>query len=136
MSIGLATPLRNARLQAIIDALDAGTGSGKFLCYTAPRPATGAAITTQTLLGMLTLSDPSGTVTGGVLTFSAIADDASADADGDIAFVRAVDSNDNFVMDMGAGVDGSGAEVIFNTVTTRTGGVIQMLSGALTEGND
>ncbi|WAR42943.1 hypothetical protein [Methylomonas rapida] len=137
MTLGLSTTIRNNRLQTIVDAFDAGTGSGKILLYTAGsgRPATGAAITDQVLLGTITLSDPCGTVTDGVLTFAAFTEDSLADATGDIAFARGVDSDGNFVLDMGCGVSGSGQELIFNTLSVQAGGVIQILSGSLTEGN-
>lgn len=137
MTIGLSTNIRNARLQTIVDAFDAGTGAGKILLYTAGsgRPATGTAITDQVLLGTITCSDPCGTVDAGVLTFAAFTEDSLADATGTIAFARGVDSDDNFVMDMGCGVSGSGEELIFNTLSVQAGGVIQILSGTLSEGN-
>lgn len=135
MTIALSTATRNARLQAIIDQLDSGSGPGKFLLYTAPKPASGAAITSQKLLATCTLSDPSGTVADGVLTFSPISDDLSADADGDIAWVRGVNSDNVWVIDTDAGDVASSAVFKFNAVTARIGGVIQILSGVLNEGN-
>lgn len=139
MSIGLDVALRNARLQQIIDALDAGVGAGYFEFYGAGvgRPATGAAITDQTLIGTSVLSDPSGTISNGVLTFNPISDDLSADADEDIEWCRAFDGSGGFVMDLGCGSVAipNGQEIIFNTLTARIGGVIQILSGSLTEGN-
>ena len=134
MTISLSLAVRNTRAQAVADHLDGAATAGKFQIYTAPRPASGAAITTQILLGTCTLSDPCGTVSGGVLTFGAISDDVSADADGDIFWVRATDGEGVWVMDMSAGLTGSGAEIIFNTLTTRIGGAIQIQSGELVEG--
>lgn len=133
-SLSMSSSLRNARLQKIIDALDAGPGPGTIKLYTTPLPSTtGAAITSQTLLGTLTLSDPSGTISGGVLTFSTISDDTSADADGVIAWGRMQDSTGAFVLDATAGT--SGTVFIFNTTTVVTGGVIRMVSASITEGN-
>jgi hypothetical protein len=103
--------------------------------YTGPRPASGAAITTEVLIGTVTFSDPCGTITNNVLTFSTISDDVSADANGDIVWARINDGDGTWVMDLDCGETGSGAEIIFNTVTARVGGVIQVLSGSLTEGN-
>ena len=133
MTVGFSTDLRNARLQAIIDKLDAGSGAGYLEFYSAVRPATGAAITDQTLLATCVLSDPCGTISDGVLTFDTIADDVAADADGDIAWARAFDSDANFVADFSCGT--SGADINFNTVTAKVGGVVQILSGSMTEGN-
>jgi len=129
--LGLAA--RNARATAIRDLLDAGSGPGKLLCYAGTVPATGAAITTQTLLGTATLSDPCGTVSAGTLTFSAITGDSSADATGTVTFVRALDSANNFVADLDAGVTGSGQAVIFNSTSIITGGAINVLSAQIVE---
>ncbi len=128
--------LRDARATAIVDAIDAGAAAGKIEFYTSPQPAVGGdAITTQTLLATTDFSDPCGTVTGGVLTFNAISDDVSADADGTIAWARVSDSDDTYVMDLECGIAGSGAAIIFNTVIVKTGGVVRMLSLEITEGN-
>ena len=138
MTIGLDTVVRNSGLQVIIDALDAGAGANATIeLYGAGlgRPATGAAITDQTLIGTLTLSNPSGTIATGVLTFDTITDDTSADADENIGWARFLDTDGNFVCDMGCGIAASGEELIFNTLTARIGGIIQILSGSLTAGN-
>jgi hypothetical protein len=135
MELNLSLATRNARLQALVDQLDSGSGAGKFLLYTGPKPAAGAAITTEILLGTCVLSDPAGVVDAGELTFLPISDDVSADADGDIAWVRGVNSDNVWVLDMDAGDEASDALVKFNTVVARTGGVIQLLSGVLIEGN-
>lgn len=135
MTVGFATALRNARAQAIIDAIDAGAQNGAIVLFTGPRPATGAAITTETQVAFCELSSPPATVSNGVISMNPISDDVSADADADIAWARIIDGDDNFVMDLSCGESGSGAEIIFNTVTARVGGVVQILSGAFTEGN-
>ncbi|AEI76707.1 hypothetical protein CNE_1c13580 [Cupriavidus necator N-1] len=49
MTIGMSTALRNARLDAITTAAGA---SAKLRLYTGTRPATGGAITSQTLLAV------------------------------------------------------------------------------------
>jgi hypothetical protein len=135
MTIGFDTGLRNARAQKIVDAIDGGTGAGTMNLYAGTRPATGAAVTTQTLLGTVTFSDPSGTVTNGVLTLATVADDVSADATGDISWARVLDSDGSMVLDLDCGEAGSGADLIFNTVSAVAGGTIQIVSGAITEGN-
>jgi hypothetical protein len=138
MGIGLATALRTARAQAIIDFIDAGVGTnGTLDLYSegSEQPATGGAISDQTYIGTLTLANPCGTVSNGVITFDTIAEESSADADEDIFFARAKDTDGNFVADITCGITGSGQVIIFNTLTARVGGVIQILSGSLTEGN-
>ena len=133
--IHTSTATRNARLQALMNQLDADTNPGYIEFYTATQPATGGdAITTQTLLGTVTLSKPSGTITGGVLTFSTITADSSADDAGDIDWCRFYDGAGTWVMDGNCGLSASDALVRFQTVTTQVGGIIQILSGSLTEG--
>ncbi|MGZ8181469.1 MAG: hypothetical protein ACXWT1_05890 [Methylobacter sp.] len=128
--------LRSARSQAIANALDAAATPGKFLLYDGPRTETnGGAITTQTLIGTCVLSDPCGTVTAGVLTFAAITDDPIADATGVIGWARGVNGDDAFVLDMSCGVTGGPEALLFNTLSAQAGGVIQILSGAIAEGN-
>lgn len=135
MSVSFSTALRNSRGQRIIDMLGSGFGPGRFEFYTAPKPAGGTAITTQVLLGTCVLSDPCGTVSGGATTFALINDDVAAAADGDIAWVRGSNGDGVWVLDMSAGLPGSGAEMIFDKLAARTGGIIKVLSGVLVEGN-
>jgi hypothetical protein len=130
----LSTPLKTTRSTAIKTAIDAAATAGKFLCYTAPIPVTGAVITTQTLLAELVMSDPCGTVTAGVLTFSAVTSDSSANAAGDIAWVRAVDGDNNFVADFDASLTGGTGAVQFSSLTTVVGASVNMTSATITEG--
>jgi hypothetical protein len=136
MNIKLATTIRSARITLVRDALDANASPGYFELYTGTQPATGgAAITTQIKLGTLTLSKPCGTISNGVLTFDAIADDAAADDSGQIAWARFYDGGGNFVMDGDCGDNSSNALVKFNSLNVLQGGLIEILSGSLTEGN-
>lgn len=136
MNLKFSTAARNARMTALRDLLDADTDPGYLELYTAAQPATGgAAITDQTLLGTCTLSKPCGSVSGGVLTLATVADDLSADADGDIAWARFYDGAGNWVMDADCGDEASSALIKFNTVVAKAGGIIQIVSGTLTEGN-
>ncbi len=135
MSLKFSLSLRNARAQANIDMIDAGVNAGVMNFYTGPQPESGAAITTETLLADLELSDPSGTVDEGVLIFSPVSDELSAQADGDIAWCRITDSDGNYVMDLDCGITGSGAAIIFNSLSVLLGGTVKILSGSITEGN-
>lgn len=137
--IGFSISLRNARAQQLIDKLDAAATPGAFLLYTAGsgRPATGGAITDQVLLGTIGLSQPCATIDNGILTFATFTEDPIADATGEIFFARGVDGDGNFVIDVGCSLstDPNPKTLLFNTLNTQAGGVIQILSGALTEGN-
>lgn len=132
MAVAFATTLRNARLDAIKTAIDAGAGPGLLRIYNGTRPATGGAATT--LLAELTLSDPSaGAASGGVLTLSAITADSSANATGTATWARIVDSAGNFVMDLSVGT--SGADLNLNSVEIQAGAQVSVTSATITEAN-
>ena len=133
MSFQLVITVKNSRSQQILDALNAGSGAGVIKLYGGTQPATGAVLSGNTLLGVLTLSDPAGTISNGVLTFDTVSDDTSADDNGTITWARFEDSGGVTVGDGDCGVVGSGALLIFNAVTVTAGGVIRITSGSLTE---
>jgi hypothetical protein len=92
------TTVRSNRMTQVLNAIDAGAGAGTVKVYSGTVPANvGTAITDQTLLATLTLSDPCGSVSNGVLTFSAITEDSSGDANGTPTFARLADSDGNNV---------------------------------------
>ena len=135
MTIRIKTSIRTAYAQAILDALDTGSGTATIKEYTGSPPATtGDAITSQVLLGTHDLLNPAGTVSAGVLTFLAIADDASNDATGTLGFVRFLDRNGAFVMDITAATSG-GQAVIYNTLGVISGGVTRIISLSITVGD-
>jgi hypothetical protein len=73
MAVTHSTTLRTTLATAVRDAIDGGAGAGKLvfrLSGTVGSPGTAAAT--------LTCSDPCGTVSSGVLTFSAITSDTNA----------------------------------------------------------
>lgn len=132
MTIGMVATLRNARLDAITTKIDAGAAAGKLRIYDGVRPATGGAATT--LLAELTFSDPSAPGAAlGVLTFSAITQDAAADATGTATWARVVDSDGNVVMDLS--VSTAGADLNLNTTSIVAGAVVSVTSAVITEGN-
>jgi hypothetical protein len=136
MSISMATTLRNARLNQITAAIDAGAGAGTLKLYTGPRPASGAAITSETLLATLTFSDPSaGAASAGVLTLDTITDDTSADASGTAVWARIQDSDAAFVMDLDVGAAGSGADIELVSTTITAGQAVGIASATITEAN-
>lgn len=126
--------LRNARAQAIIDAIGTG-GAGSMNFYTAPRPSAGAAITTQTLLATVACSVPAGTVNNGVLTFAPIADDILADATGDAAWVRVLNGAGAWVIDMDATNALGAGPVKMPSTLIYQGGIVHFSALVITEGN-
>jgi len=133
MTLGINVTIRTAQVDLIKTAIDAGVGAGKINFYDGTRPATGAAITTQVLLGTVLCSDPCGSSANGVLTFSAFTDDSNADATGTASWARITDSADTFVTDASVGL--SGADINLNSLSIVIGGIIRITSGTLTAGN-
>jgi Ni2+-binding GTPase involved in maturation of urease and hydrogenase len=73
MSVTHSAALRNTLATAVLTAIDAGASPGKLVFR-----LTGTVGSPGTAVATLTLSDPSGTVTGAVLTFDAITSDTNA----------------------------------------------------------
>lgn len=128
----LSAAVRNARAQVIADAIDGGSGPGEWRFYTAPQPAAGGALTTQTLLATVLLTDPCGTVSEGVLTLTS-AGDVLAVATGIIAWARFTDSAGALVLDADVGTLGSGAAVTIDNPQVYAGGTVRIVSATLTE---
>ena len=132
MALSYSTSLRNAQLDAITTF--AG-GSCKLRLYTASRPATGAAISTQTMLAELTCNATfAAGASGGVLTLNAITSDTSADATGTATWFRIVKSDGTtFVLDGNVGT--SGSDLNLNTTSIVSGATVSISSFTITAGN-
>ena len=121
--------VKNSVLTPLKDAIDAGSGAGTIKIYTGTQPTLASdAVTTQTLLGTLTFSEPCGTVATGALTMSAITQDSSADATGTATWARIADSAGNTVMDVNVSVTGGGGALQLNTTSIVSGGPILISS--------
>jgi hypothetical protein len=133
---GYSDTIRNARQTVIGTNIDAGAGPGLLRLYTGPQPARGAAITSETLLGTLTHSDPSvASVSAGLLTFDTITDDSSADNSGLCEWARSVTSTGVFCADWSVGDIGSGADIEMNNRDVVAGAPIEAVSWTILEGN-
>jgi hypothetical protein len=134
MAVGYVTTVRNSRLNVVRDACDAGTGAGKVRIYSGTRPATGGAETT--ILAELTLSDPCApAATGGVLTFSAITGDTSANNSGTATWARLLDSANTAVADLGVTATGGGGELQLVSTSITAGEPVNITSMTITAGN-
>ena len=135
MTIHIAAAVRTDRAQAVLDAIDAGTGPGKLRIY-GDTQATNAdtAVGAQTLLLELTFNDPAGTVSGSVLTLDvdpAISDD-SLDTD-TATWGRILDSDNNVILDGSVTGTGGGGDIIISDASLETGQTVTIVSGTLTE---
>ena len=132
MALGYVTAVRNAKLDAIDNAANAGTGAAKLRYYDGARPATGG--TATTLLAEQVMTDPAfGAAAAGVLTANAVADDVSADAAGTGTWARVVDSDNVVVYD--GDVSTSGSDFNLNTTTFSVGLNVALTSLVITDGN-
>jgi hypothetical protein len=132
MALAFATTLRNSMLDQIKTALDAGGAAGKLRIYDGSRPATGGSVTT--LLAELTFSFASaGAAAAGVLTFSAITQDASADATGTATWFRLVTSAAVFVADGNVGTSGSDLNLTTTSIVATQ--PVSISSATITAGN-
>lgn len=104
------------------DLLDSGTGAGLVKVRDS----------SDVLLGTCTLSDPCGSVDGGtgLLTFSSVTGDASADASGTAAYVELCDSDGDVHLSLPtqAGTVAVSGKAVLNTLTIVSGGPIEILS--------
>lgn len=129
MALGYAAALRNSRLQAIVDLAGA---NAKVRLYSGSRPATGGTATTQ--LAELTCGATLGTISTGVLTFNAITQDTSADANGTASWFRVVKSDGStHVLDGNCGTSGSDMNMVTTTITA--GQPVSISSWTITESN-
>ena len=131
-ALAYATTTRNNRMNQVRDAIDAGAGAGLWRIYDGSRPATCG--TATTLLAEMTCSDPCAAgASGGVMTFSAITADASANATGTATWARLVDSTGTCAVDMNVGT--SGSDLNLNSTSISTGQEVSITSAVITEGN-
>lgn len=130
MAIGMATGLRNARLDAITTF--AG-GSALLRIYDGTKPATGGAATT--LLAELTCNATfAPAAAAGVLTLNAITSDATANATGTATWARIVKSDGTtHVLDCTVGT--AGADINLNTVSIVINATVSVTSATITEAN-
>lgn len=134
MALGVKAEIRNGWIDALITAINAGSGAGKIKIYDGTRPATGG--TATNLLATLTFSDPAaGSASGGSVTLSSITEDADADASGTATWARITDSDDNFVCDCSVTATGGGGDITLNATGITAGGIVRITSGTLTAGN-
>lgn len=127
MALGYVATLRNNRLDEITAAIGS---SGLLRVFSGTRPATGGSETT--LLAELALSATAAPgASGGVLTFSSISNDSSADATGTPTWARLCTSAGAAVVDMSAAV-GSG-DLNFDAGIV-AGGVVACSSLVITDG--
>ena len=123
MAVNYNTATKNARMQAVADNIDGGSGAGVIEIGT-----TGMG----TVLAQITLADPCGTVSGGVLTFSGFPrSDTSANATG-VAAAAVIKASDGTVVVSGLTVGTSGTDIILDTANIDAGEVVTLNNASIT----
>jgi hypothetical protein len=124
MAVTYSTATKQARLNAVIAAIDAGAGPGTVEIGTS---AMGS------VLAILTLADPSGTASGGTLTFDFDPDitDSSANNSGTAAEARIKDSDGNIIIS-GLTVGTSGTDIVLDSVSITAGQSVTLTTGTIT----
>jgi hypothetical protein len=133
MALGVNVALRNAEMQVIADAVDAGGAAGVIRIYGGTRPATGGAETT--ILAELTLTYPGAFLApdNGAIQADTINPDTSANNTGTATWFRFQDSAGAHVLDGDVGT--SGSDLNLNTTSITQGVQVDITSVILTAGN-
>lgn len=134
MATTISNALRSAMIQQYQVLIDAGSGPGVVEIRTGAKPASVATAASGTLLGTLTLSDPSApAAVNGVLTFNAVTSDASADASGNAGWFRVKDSAGNAIADGTITATGGGGDMTLDNIAIVAGGVISITAWTATQ---
>lgn len=116
--LALSVPARNAKLNALRGAVDAGNGAAKLCFYSGTRPQAGAAPSGKdvVLLAEGRFSYPCApSAVDGMLVFNPIGAAAPAQASGRAKWARVYTSTGEFVMDLSTGGPKSGADIEFES---------------------
>ena len=135
MALGFTTAVRNARMDAITTAVNAG---GKLRFYNAPRPTdANTAVSTQTLLAELTCALTfAGTAASAAITANAITAanaNAGAGAGTTATWFRLTKSDGTAIMDGNVATTASDLNV--SSTTFVSGQQVSVTSWTITDGN-
>lgn len=124
MPIAYSTALKNTRMTAVLNAIDAGSAAGKINLYNAGY---------ANILVTITLADPSATVSNGVLTLAGMPKSGTGLFAGNAALARILDSDNNVVAD-GLTVGTTGTDIIIDNVNIAVGQTVNITAGQITHG--
>jgi hypothetical protein len=124
MPVVYSTTVKNTRLTAVRDAIDGGSSNGTLEIGTTSM---------GTVLAVIPLADPCGSVSSGVLTFSMPQSDTNADASGTAAEARIKDSSGTVIVS-GLTVGTSGANINLSSVGITAGDTVTLSSATITHG--
>lgn len=123
MAVTYPTAVKTARMTAVRDQIDGGAGAGVLQIGTAGMAS---------ILAEFTLNDPSGTISGAVLTLSGFPKtDSSANNTGTAAAARIRDSNAVDII-TGLTVGTSGSDINLDSVSITAGQSVTINSATIT----
>lgn len=127
--VRFATPVANAVLAPVMNAIDAGTTGGSIKIYNGTIPTNAdTAVGTQVLLGTLTFSVSCGTISAKALTMATITQDSSAEETSTASWARIADGDGVTVMDIDCSVTGGTGALQLNTTNIVKNGPILVTS--------
>jgi hypothetical protein len=131
MTMRIKESIRNAMLDVLADAVDAGSGAGTIELRTGSQPANADASATGTLLATFNLVDPAfDAASAGSVALDADPDlTTTAVAGGTAGWARVKDSSGNTVFDGAVGT--SGAEFTITSTTITSGQTVTLTVGAV-----
>lgn len=127
MAIRLAAAVRSDMMDVVETAADAGGTAAQLKIYSGSQPADADTTASGTLLATLTLNDPMGTQTGGVITIDVSpAITATAVATNTAGWARLLDSTGATVLDGSVGT--SGADFIIDSTSITSGQTVALVA--------
>ena len=132
MIVDFSTEIRDDRLTVIKNRIDAGSGKGKMLFYTEPKPTPGDAITTQVRIATGRFTDPCGVVDSQNLALS-FDGDIIVETNGDVNWCRVTDSDDVWVGDLDATITAENGAVKLDNLRAYEGATLRVISAGFYE---
>lgn len=123
MAVNYIASLKSTRMQAVITALDANASPAFIEICTAAFAA---------VLVTITLSKPSFTESGGVITMSGVPKSGVASGTGTAAVARMKDGGATNVVINNLTVGTSGSDINLNSVSITSGQTVTLTSGTIT----
>jgi len=132
MTLRITADLRDALLDLLVDAVDAGSGPGTIEIRSGVQPANADTAETGSLLVEFTCEDPAfAAASGGSVAIDADPDlSGVAGNTGTATWARVKDSNGDTVFDGTVGT--SGADFIITSTTITSGQTVTLISGTIT----
>lgn len=135
MAIHVQSDIRNAQLDVINDAANAGAGPAVIELRDGVQPADADDADVGTVLATFTCEDPAfATPVGGVMDLDAAPDlTDTADNSGTASWARMKNSDGDVIFDGSVGLSGSGADYTITSTTVVAGQPVTLTLGALTQ---